>query len=214
MPLQNRVAPDGTIFSDPARGMLMGNRGGQMHDDQRQLTGRRWVSKAWIACVLSYQDRHEAIMAPGHYTQLFFLDEATALAAGHRPCALCRRRDFARFMDLWRDVHKLRERRRVAGVDRVLHAERLTGDRKKRTCAGRAGELPSGTLVSIATGPQLLWDGKFHPWTPSGYLAPSTQPAAALVEVLTPPSILAILAAGYQPILHASARSMSSARSA
>ncbi len=213
MPLQNRVGPDGTIFADSARGTLMGNRGGQLHDAQRRLTGRRWVSKAWIACVLEYRDRHESIMAPGHYTQLFFLDEATALAAGHRPCALCRHADFVRFMTLWQELHGFPKRPKVAKVDRVLHEQRLDAGRLKRTFASPLGEMPSGTMVVHESGPLLSWGNALYPWTPSGYLAPTHLPAESIVQVLTPPSVVAMFSAGYAPLLHDSARSISATKS-
>ncbi len=259
MPLQNRVAPDGTIFATPERGMLMGNRGGQMHDDARRLTHRRWVSRQWISCVLQYKDRQETIMAPGRYTQLFFLDEATALAAGHRPCALCRRADFLRFMSLWQKTHleqlsqptphpgpppqggrghsaavetalehpplespppvrgRVREggstRPKVDEVDRRLHNERVDEKRGKRTFCSCLRDLPEGTMIASAGGPQLYRGGKLLAWSPSGYGAPAATTANTHVNVLTPPSIVAILAAGYVPLLHPSARSMSTAKS-
>ena len=259
MPLQNRVTPDGSIIADAARGSLMGNRGGEMHDGSRRLTGRRWVSKAWIACVLQYKGRHEVIMAPGHYTQLFFLDEATALAAGHRPCALCRRADWLRFMAGWQEVHGLATQPKVADVDAVLQTERVGVDKCKETYTARLADLPSGVMVStdpasppplrgrntvggsalgdvaslfrttptLALPPQgggdkwsrevsltpaaLYLNGALYPWTPSGYLPPIEAPTT--VHVLTPRSIVAILAAGYAPMLHPTARSMSAAKS-
>ena len=244
MPLQNRVVPDGSIIAHPGRGTLMGNRGGEMHDSARRLTGRRWVSKAWIACVLSYKDRHEVIMAPGHYTQLFFLDEATALAAGHRPCALCRRADFLRFMDAWTQVHKLGNRPRAAEVDKSLHAERIGADKRKVMFAARLADQPDGVMVAwddkavqratphpvalprgerqgvgsimrttIPSDVALYRYGALYPWTPSGYLRPVHVVADTAVHVLTPRSIVAAIAAGYAPALHASALSISPARS-
>ena len=226
MPLQNRVAPNGVIFADPARGRLMGNRGGQMHDGERRLAGRRWVSRAWIACTLQYKNRHEVIMAPGHYTQLFFLDEATALAAGHRPCALCRRQDFLRFCDSWQRAFGLARRPFAPEVDAVLHAERLpVGERRVLTIA-RIGELPDGaifwglariSLSPVLSGergaPRLVVGGTTQAWTPSGYLAPEPIDPATEGSVLTPPSIIAIMCAGYAPMLDPSARVISRARS-
>lgn len=211
MPLQNRVAPDGTIFADPARGLLMGNRGGVLHDDAKRLTSRRWASKRWIACALAYKDRRETIMAPRRYTQLFFLDEATALAAGHRPCALCRRADFLRFMDIWRRLHELSDRPKVDVVDAVLHEERVGLSKAKVTFEARLGELPSGAMVAPA---HLCLDGALLAWTPAGYGTPTMADPSAKVQVLTPASIVATIAAGYVPMLHPSARSISPARSA
>jgi len=149
MPLQNRVAPDGTIFADAARGLLMGNRGGQLHDAEKRLTARRWASRQWITCALEYKDRHESIMAPGRYTQLFFLDEATALSAGHRPCALCRRADFVRFMEGWQRPHGFQRLPKVAEVDAALHAERVGRDKHKVTFDARLGDLPDGVMVEL-----------------------------------------------------------------
>ena len=218
MPLQNRVTPDGSIVADAARGLLMGNRGGQMHDGARQLTARRWVSKAWIACVLQYKDRHEVIMAPGHYTQLFFLDEATALAAGHRPCALCRRADWLRFMDVWQGVRGLPARPKVADVDAVLQTERVGADKRKATYEAQSADLPAGVMVCLAdsslpshSNAALYLNDALYPWTPSGYLPPIEAPTT--VRVLSPLSIVAVIAAGYAPMLHPTARSMSVAKS-
>ena len=218
MPLQNRVTPDGSIVADAARGLLMGNRGGQMHVGAQRLTARRWVSKAWIACVLQYKDRHEVIMAPGHYTQLFFLDEATALAAGHRPCALCRRADWLRFMDGWQEVRGLLARPKVADVDAVLQAERVGAERGKVTYTARLADLPEGVMVYLAdsslpshSNAALYFNRTLYPWTPSGYVPPVEAPTTA--HVLTPLSIVAVIAAGYAPMLHPTARSMSVAKS-
>jgi hypothetical protein len=199
MPLQNRVAPDGTVFANFARGGFMGNRGGQMHDVHRQLTRRRWVTRQWISCVLQYKDRHETIMAPGRYTQLFFLDEATALAAGHRPCALCRRSDFLTFQSLWQNVHGLNVKPKAPDIDRQLHAERVDEARQKRVFQASLRDLPSGVIVRSQEQMVLLWRGLNLPWTPAGYLAPITLQADASVDVLTPRSIVRLLKAGYLP---------------
>jgi len=238
MPLQNRVAPDGTIFADAARGLLMGNRGGVLHDDERQLTSRRWASKQWITCALAYKDRHETIMAPRHYTQLFFLDEATALAAGHRPCALCRRADFLRFMEGWQRLHGLARSPKVAEVDAVLHAERVGPGKAKVSFEARFGGVPPGVMVELGSDPILAkvaagigmgsdpnsthngqpthylnFSTALLPWTPSGYGPPIKTEPDRLVRVLTPRSVAAIIASGYAPMLHPSALEMSAARS-
>ena len=105
MPLQNRVTPEGEIIATPHRGLMMGNRGGCFHLPDRTLGSRRWATRQWIACVLEFKGRHrQAMMQPNRYTELFFLDEATALAAGHRPCFECRRRDAERFAALWAET--------------------------------------------------------------------------------------------------------------
>src|SRR6476646_8354138 len=130
MPLQNRVTPFGELIASPARGTLLGNRGGRIHDDERKLTARRWTSKQWICCQLDFNNRHRKVWGDG-YTELFFLDEVTALAAGHRPCFECRRADAKAFAEKWAEAWG-------GGIpyapemDEVLHAERLTG-REKRT---------------------------------------------------------------------------------
>src|SRR5262245_10377094 len=125
MPLQNRVTPTGEIIADPARGTLMGNRGGPLHRPDQTLGARRWVSKAWICCRLEFKGRRRQVMSPGKYTELFFLDEATALAAGHRPCFECRRAEAEQFARLWAKVHGAHDRARAGDMDRVLHAERV-----------------------------------------------------------------------------------------
>jgi len=223
MALQNRVAPDGGIFTDPARGLLMGNRGGVLHDDDKRLTARRWASKHWIACALTYKGRRETIMAPRHYTQLFFLDEATALAAGHRPCALCRRGDFLRFTQLWQRLHGMARPPKVAEVDAVLHAERVGDSRAKVKFAAKLADLPSGAMVEVGSDPTSLYkiggnyclyvDGLLLPWSPSGYGTPINADVNQIVRVLTPRSIVSLIAAGYAPMLHPSARVMSLAKS-
>lgn len=203
MPLQNRVRPDGDIVAVPERGLLMGNRGGQLHRPDRTLTGRRWVGRAWIACVLSYKGRREVIMADRHYTQLFFLDEATALAAGHRPCALCRRADFQRFAAAWAASHDLAAPPRAPEMDRVLHCERLTGS-EKRTFPAHCRDLPDGVMVLDHGAPHLLVGRSLRSWTAAGYGAATGLPTGE-VTVLTPPAIVGALRAGYVPRLHPTA---------
>jgi hypothetical protein len=207
MPLQNRVTPEGEIIAHAAYGMFMGNRGGQLHDNKKRLTNRRWASKAWITCALDFGARNHGIMAPGHYTELFFLDEATALAAGHRPCALCRRADFVRFMDLWRDINGLAERPKVEDVDDVLHGQRVTRDRDKVVEVTALGDLPAGVMFRGTEGPMLVTAGEPLLWTPEGYRAAAGAGPDRYdpVEVLTPVAIVRLLAAGYVPVLHASA---------
>ena len=209
MPLQNRVTPEGEIIAHSAYGMLMGNRGGQLHDNKKKLTNRRWASKAWISCVLDFEGRRFGIMTPGHYTQLFFLDEATALAAGHRPCALCRRADFVRFMEIWRDINGLTERPKVEDVDDVLHGQRVTRDRDKVVEQTALSDLPPGTMFRASEGPMLITDGEPLLWTPDRYVVATAVPDRDdPVEVLTPVAIVRLLQAGYAPVLHESASSL------
>ena len=206
MPLQNRVTPYGDIVATSARGTLMGNRGGQLHRADRTLTGRRWVSKAWIACVLEYKGRRETTMAPGHYTQLFFLDEATALAAGHRPCALCRRDDYERFRHAWQQAEGLDRAPSAPWMDARLHADRLEAPRGgKRTYTASVAELAPGVMLDLEGRPYLLLDDCLHPWSAQGYGEP--RPAGGgKVAILTPASIVATLRYGYTPGIHASCR--------
>jgi hypothetical protein len=200
MPLQNRVDPFGNLVATPARGLLMGNRGGRFHDAQRKLTSRRWASKQWICCKLDFNNRHRDVWDDG-YTELFFLDEVTAFAAGHRPCFECRRHDAERFARLFSGKD---QRASAAEMDEVLHAERLAG-KVKRTHRHAINTLPDGAMVAIdgeafaARGERLLR------WTPQGYTDARTRPHATQVDLLTPPSILRVLGRGYALRWHASA---------
>lgn len=195
-PLQNRVTPDGRIVATPERGTLMGNRGGRLHDGTRSLGRARWRSRAWIACVLSFRGRQRTVMGDS-YTELFFLDEATALAAGHRPCFECRRADAQRFATLFGGT---RDRTRAAAMDAVLHAQRTAA----RPTAP-AASLPDGAIFTHEGHPFLAHRGQAQAWRFAGYAAPIPLPDAD-VTVITPAAICAILAQGYRPALHPSAR--------
>jgi hypothetical protein len=204
MPLQNRVTPMGDIIADAARGTLMGNRG-ILHDASRRLGTARWRHRGWICCRLSFKNRRREVMAPGRYTELFFLDEATALAAGHRPCCECRRDEFRAFQAAWR---------RTAGspnasanaIDRVLHEARVD-PRTRRQIRFEAplDDLPDGAFVLLPAGasrPLLVRGDDLLPWRPAGYGAPRPRPSHIRCVVLTPEPILAVLRAGYAPSLH------------
>jgi hypothetical protein len=203
MPLQNRVNPFGELFADPARGTLMGNRGGRFHTEARALSLRRWTSRQWICCVLAFKERQRDVWGR-FYTELFFLDEPTALAAGHRPCFECRRRDAEAFAEGWRKAHGLRDRPRAAEMDRVLHRERLQG-RTKRRHRQTVDDLPDGAFLVLDDAAFAVRGNALRRWTPTGYDTPAPRPRGVTVDVLTPPAILAVLAAGYQPHWHASA---------
>ena len=205
MPLQNRVRPDGEIVATSPRGLVMGNRGGCLHDDQRRLGQRRWVSRQWICCVLDFNGRQRTVMAPRRYTELFFLDEVTALAAGHRPCFECRRADALRFAELWAAAHDAQDRVPAGDIDRVLHAERLAPGGAKRTFRHSLGDLTDGVMVRQGGTIQLLDRGRLLDWTAAGYGNPRPLEPRAEVEVLTPPGIIAVLKLGYMPLLHESA---------
>lgn len=214
MALQNRVDPFGEILATPARGTFMGNRGGCFHDHHQQLTQARWASRQWITCLLEFKDRRRnPLMQPGLYTELFFLDEATALAAGHRPCFECRRSDATRFFEALRSgIPSLvadGEKLRVDTVDRHLHDERVDARTKaKRTIPAVLGDLPGGTMVALSDGPAqaYLKHGKhLLPWSFDGYGPPVSLAANTTVALLTPPTTVAALRSGYEPAIHPSA---------
>ena len=203
-PLQNRVLPDGEIVAVAGRGLLMGNRG-CLHGPDRRLGTTRWRSRLWICCVLDWQGVRRDVMPPGRWTALFFLDEATALAAGHRPCAYCRRAAYVEYRDAWQQAAGLADRPRATEMDAVLQAERVDRSRRKLTRPVAAGELPDGAMVRHGGGFALVLGGGLRPWSWQGYGPPVLVPASTVLTTLTPPSTLAALTAGYRPILHPSA---------
>src|SRR6476620_5869992 len=164
MPLQNRVTPFGELSSTPARGTLMGNRGGKFHAANRALTSRRWASRQWISCVLDFENRHRDVWGR-YYTELFFLDEVTAFAAGHRPCFECRRRDAEQFARLFAGEAI---RARAPTMDAVLHRERLDG-RARRTHRRRIDDLPDGAMIAVDGAAFAVRQQRLLRWTPSGY---------------------------------------------
>jgi hypothetical protein len=190
MPLQNRVLPTGEIVADPARGMFTGNRG-CLHDDQRQLGRARWKGRAWIICALDYKGWRRVVMTPRTWTELFFLDEAVALAAGHRPCALCRRAAFLAFQAGSGGL-------KAPQMDAVLHGARLEGRGQRRHQAPLEG-LPDGVFVDHG-GPHLVRGAGLWPYAPAGYGAPVAR-FEGEVTVLTPAPTVAVLRAGYRPVM-------------
>ena len=198
MPLQNRVDPFGDLFAASARGLLMGNRGGRLHDAQRKLVARRWTSKQWICCRLEFNNRHRKVWGDS-YTELFFLDEVTALAAGHRPCFECRRKEAERFATLFAP----KQRMRAAAMDEVLHTERLAG-KMKRVHRCKIDMLPDDAMIALDGAAFAVRGTRLLPWTPSGYAKARPRPRGSQVDVLTPPSIVAVLARGYRPLWHPS----------
>jgi hypothetical protein len=203
MPLQNRVNPFGELFATPARGTLFGNRGGRFHTDVKTLTARRWASRQWICCVLAFKGRQRDVWGR-FYTELFFLDEPTALAAGHRPCFECRRKDAEAFAEAWRKARRLRTRPFADEMDDVLHRERLHG-RAKRTHRRNIDTLPDGAFVALDGAAFAVRGSALLRWTPRGYDARNKRPRGIAVDVLTPPAMLAALSAGYRPHWHPSA---------
>ena len=206
MPLQNRVTPTGEIVTGPGRGLLMGNRG-CLHRPDRTLGTTRWRSKMWICCVLEWRGVQRDPMPPGRWTALFFLDEATALAAGHRPCGYCRRADFLAYARAWQEAAGLARPPRAGEMDTRLHAERVDArTRRQRTRPAPAGDLPDGVMIRRAGACGLLAAGRFRPWSLRGYLAPAAIAPGERVELLTPPASVAAITAGYEPMLHPSAQ--------
>jgi hypothetical protein len=199
MPLQNRVTPLGELIADPARGLVYGNRG-CLHDDTGRIR-RAFAVKRWIACRLEYKDwRRGPMLQPGRFTELFFLDEATAFAAGHRPCALCRREDYDRFVAL--------VGMRADAIDERLHAERLDASRKRRLHQARSRDLPDGAFVLEQDSPWLVLGSELLRWTPSGYAERCPRPAGRTAALITPPSLVEVLRSGWEgavPLLHPSA---------
>ena len=200
-PLQNRVTPFGDIVAVEGRGLFMGNRG-VLHDARRRLVRVSQVRR-WIICRLEFRGRRRRIMTSGSYTELFFLDEAAALAAGHRPCAECRHADYTRFRDAWAVVHG-GGRPTADAMDATLHAERLTAPRTKRTYRARLSALPDGAYVDIDGAAWLVWAGALHRWSAAGYVERRRCPRGVVI-VLTPPSTVAVIDAGYRPHVHSSA---------
>lgn len=204
MPLQNRVTPCGDIVAYADRGLLMGNRG-ILHDETQRIV-RPWQVKRWIACRTEFRGRWRPVMQPHTWTELFFLDEATAFAAGHRPCAHCRNADYQRFTAAWAAWSD--ERAGAERIDAILHGDRLEGRGKrqlKRTYQEQMATLPDGTFIRLDGAAWLRWRGHLLAWSPAGYGARQPLPAAGMVEVLTPRALVAVLRRGYQPIVHPSA---------
>jgi hypothetical protein len=199
--LQNRVTPFGALIATPARGTMYGNRGGRFHRDDKTLGTRRWASRQWICCVLSFKGRRHEVWAR-RYTGLFFLDEVTAFAAGHRPCFECRRANATSFADKWAQT-KGSAFPYVEEMDRVLQAERLDG-RAKRTHPMQIDDLPDGAMIALDGAAYALRGAHLLRWAETGYGEKIARPHGA-ADVLTPPSIVAILRAGYRPQWHPSA---------
>lgn len=204
MPLENRVNPFSETFVTPARGTLMGNRG-ILHDDQQHVV-KRWAHQAWIICLLEFKGRRRTLMAPGSYTELFFLDEATALAAGHRPCGECQRQRYLQFKALFEQVHG--RPLRAPEMDRLLHDERRIRYRRtnwRRTFSAELSTVPDGAMIARDGDAFLVWGGRLLQWTPGGYAARLALSAEAQVTVLTPHSTVAVLRLGFVPSVHPSA---------
>ena len=206
-PLQNRVTPTGDIIATAHRGMFTGNRG-IIHNPATKTLTRRWASRAWLTCVCEFKGRRREVMGGRGWTELFFLDEATALSAGHRPCFFCRRDDANRFRAAWEEGNGVRPVL-ARDIDAVLHGERLSG-RKKRLHARTMPleQLPNGAMVQEGADSFLIVQGRALAWSPAGYR--EAQRAIKDAMLLTPPSTLRALLAGYRPVLHPSAVALTS----
>jgi hypothetical protein len=208
MSRQNRVTPFGDIIATPERGTFMGNRG-VLHDVEGRIR-RAWQVKRWIVCVLDFRGRKRTVMTPGHYTELFFLDEATALAAGHRPCAECRHARFLAFCNAWRTalpVAGTSARPTAAVIDDRLHAERIASGRSKHSFVATLDELPDGVFVTVAAWGEtayLVRGDHLLAWSAGGYGERRERPKGEEVKVLTPPSTVKAIRAGYVPDIHPS----------
>jgi hypothetical protein len=207
VPRPNRVTPTGEIIALAARGTLMGNRG-ILHDATQRLGAARWRHPHWICCRLAFKGRRREVMAPGRYTELFFLDEATALAAGHRPCRECRRDDFRRFQAAWRRAFAAADATAPA-IDRVLHKARIDPrTRGQIRFQAPLDDLPDGSFIVLPDAPStplLIVGERLLPWRPSGYGPARARPVTARCLVLTPGPTVALLRAGYVPTLHPTA---------
>jgi hypothetical protein len=206
MPLRNRVTPLGELIATPERGLVYGNRG-CLHD-ARGVIRRRYSGKRWIACRLEFRGwRRAPLMQPGRFTELFFLDEATAFAAGHRPCALCRRADYDRLTAAWAVIH--RGQSGADAIDAQLHGERVAAGTGRRLLhEAPFDELPDGVFVLRDGAPRLVAGAELLSWTPAGYFAGTGRPARERATVITPPSLVALLRTGWKPLvplLHPSA---------
>jgi hypothetical protein len=199
MPLQNRVTPLGELVAEPGRGLVYGNRG-CLHDDHGRIR-RRFNGRRWIACRLRFRDWHrEPLLQPGRFTELFFLDEATAFAAGHRPCALCRREDYVRFVEIWRGLHPGPANADV--MDERLQDERIQpGSRGQRHHTAPMDSLPDGAFVLRGGEPVLVLGSTLLRWTNAGYTESARRPRSGRATVITPPSLVEVLRIGWDPVV-------------
>jgi hypothetical protein len=198
--LQNRVDPYGQIISTPARGSWTGNRG-ILHDEAQQLQ-RLFALKAWITCLLSFKGRKRQLMAPHRYTELFFMDEATAFSAGHRPCFECRRKDFLLFKTCWirgNPQYGFNEKTPVHEIDKILHRERIDPSGNKIVFEEAVKNIPAGSFIEWEGRPFLLAGKLLYGWSSSGYAQGISLPKSKKLRVLTPRSVINAFGAGYLP---------------
>ncbi len=203
MPLQNRADPLGNIIANTARGTLMENRG-RLHNEHKQIGQKRWTTQSWVTCTLSFGGRKRELMAPDNYTELFFLDEATALAAGHRPCGECRRENHKAFVAAWKSGHGLTEDHRltVKDIDTVMHRERREPIEDRSPAD--LNSIPDGAMVANLTGQVWIkWTGGYYPWSFDGYGSRQGNLDNPVILV-TPASTTSALRAGYSVAIHPS----------
>ena len=204
MPWQNRVTPHGELIAVPDRGMFWGNRGALL--DREGRVARYSRGQAWAICVLAFKGRRRQQWTPGRLTELYLLDEATGLAAGHRPCGECRYQDYQAFKRAWAPAGGSPGGvPGAAEIDARLHGDRLTGPGQRRTYRAPLAGLPTGTMVDIGGAPWLVRDGRLLAWTPGGYQARPVEAPGGPVTVITARATVSALAAGYRPVLHPSA---------
>src|SRR5579863_8074127 len=203
MPLRNRVDPAGAIIVSPARGTFMGNRGGVLHNEHRQIV-RPSASRRWITCLLEFKGRRRTVMSPGRYTELFFLDEAVALAAGHRPCAECRHARFHAFKEAWIGSPDPRKGNFLYAdaIDVELHRTRIDRRKGKITYQAPLNSLPDGCFVQIAGSSYLVWGDALFLWSPGGYLEKRDRSNDLIAPVLTPEPVVRCLRQGFRPQIH------------
>jgi hypothetical protein len=205
MPLQNRVTPTGDIVAAAARGLFMGNRG-ILHDADKRLGRSRWKHKVWIICRTCFRGRHRRVMTPRRYTELFFLDEAVAIAAGHRPCFECRRQDFYAWQRAWQSGNGATSLPRAGEMDAVLHRERIvSGTRRQKTWQCPLGDLPEAVFVLWDDRPHIYISGSLRSWSHDGYGGAVPGAGREPVTVLTPRSSVGAIRGGYRPALHPTA---------
>jgi hypothetical protein len=199
MPLQNRVTPLGEFVAEPGRGLVYGNRG-CLHDEHGRLR-RTYNGRRWIACRLEFRGWvRRPLLQPGRFTELFFLDEVTALAAGHRPCALCRREDYIRLGTLWAALHP--GQAGADAIDAQLHRERLApGTRAQAHHRAVLDDLPDGAFILHADAAHLVLGSRLLRWTTDGYAAAVARPARQEACLITPPSLVEVLRAGWEPLV-------------
>jgi len=198
--LQNRIDPYGSIIRTSARGAWTGNRG-IIHDQSKQIK-YDFKLKAWITCVLQYKGKKRQVMSPNTWTELFFLDEATAFSAGHRPCFFCRYKEAMNFKHYWligNPQYGFTDKVSINEIDKILHQERLTTTKQKKTHTAGIDTLPNGTFISMENGAYLVKDLLLQVWSPFGYVNTIERPTSGEMTVLTPPSIVSAFRAGYIP---------------